>query len=47
MQRNWMIAAVVFGILAIAIAVIAMRLSDDGEQSARPSGAGHMQLHSS
>jgi hypothetical protein len=29
-RRNWFIAAVVIGIAAIAIAAIAMRLSDDG-----------------
>jgi len=27
MQRNWLIAAIVVGLIAIAIAVLAMRLS--------------------
>jgi hypothetical protein len=33
-RRNWFIAAVVLGILAVVIAAIAMRLSDDGPKSA-------------
>jgi hypothetical protein len=42
-----MLGAVVFCILAISIAVFALRLIDFGVMAARPSGAGHMQLHSS
>jgi len=34
MRRNWLIAAVVLGLLSIAIAVLAMRLSDDGADAA-------------
>jgi hypothetical protein len=30
MRRNWLIAAVVLGLLAIVIAAVVMRLSDDG-----------------
>ena len=30
MGRNWFIAAIVVGVLAIVVAVVAMRLSDDG-----------------
>jgi hypothetical protein len=33
-RRNWFIAAVVLGILAVVVAAVAMRLSDDGPKSA-------------
>jgi hypothetical protein len=39
MRRNWLIAAVVLGLLAIVIAVLAMRLSDDGAQAVATSAA--------
>lgn len=32
-KQNWFIAAIVIGVLAIVIAAIAMRLSDDGSSS--------------
>lgn len=32
MRRNWFIAAVVIGVVAIVVAAVAMRLSDDGDQ---------------
>jgi hypothetical protein len=32
-RRNWFIAAVALGVVAVVIAAIAMRLSDDGPQS--------------
>ena len=33
MKQNWFIAAIVVGIVAIVIAALAMRLSDDGASS--------------
>jgi hypothetical protein len=32
MRRNWFIAAIVIGVVAIVVAAVAMRLSDDGDQ---------------
>jgi hypothetical protein len=32
-KQNWFIAAIVVGIVAIVIAAVAMRLSDDGASS--------------
>lgn len=34
MRRNWLIAAIVIGIVAIVVAAVAMRLSDDGPPTA-------------
>lgn len=33
MRRNWLIAAIMIGVVAIVIAAVAMRLSDDGPPS--------------
>jgi len=46
MRRNWLIAAVVLGLLAIAIAVLAMRLSDDGQAAATFAAAQTLRAHS-
>ena len=45
MQRNWLIAAIVVGLLAIAIAVLAMRLSDDDAEAASLLVATHALQH--
>ena len=36
MRRNWFIAAIVIGVVAIVVAAIAMRLSDDNGQPTGP-----------